>query len=109
MVSRLLTEIIYDKKPFILRGNAIFAMRSFDETGKKFLADYLGQDYAEKLPLLRERLAVFFGKASSCENPVSIRLNDRDKFLAAFQEKYPPPDLSKPPENEEDDKSGQEK
>lgn len=82
-------------KTILNQCNTIFAMRSFDETGKKFLADYLGQDYAEKLPLLRERHAVFFGKASSCENPVSIRLNDRPDFLIAFREQHPPPDLKK--------------
>ena len=52
------------------------------------------REYAEKLSLLQERHAVFFGKASSCENPVMIRLNDRDKFIEAFREEHPPPDLT---------------
>jgi hypothetical protein len=89
-------------KTILNQCNTIFAMRSFDETGQKFLADYIGKDYAEKLSLLQERHAVFFGKASSCENPVLIRLNDRDKFIQTFREIHPPPDLSEPPESEED-------
>jgi len=59
-------------KTILNQCNTIFAMRSFDQTGKDFLSDYMGKEYAEKLSLLRERHAVFFGKASSCENPVMI-------------------------------------
>ena len=65
-------------------------MRTFDDTGKDFLSNYIGSDYAEILPSLQERHAVFFGKASSCDNPVLIRLNDRDVFKQIFREKYPP-------------------
>ena len=93
-------------KTILNQCNTIFAMRSFDETGKKFLADYLGQDYAEKLPLLRERHAIFFGKASSCENPVSIRLNDRDDFRKVFREQHPPPDLAEESAGEENGNDG---
>jgi hypothetical protein len=79
-------------KTILNQCNTIFAMRSFDETGKTFLSDYIGKEYAEKMSLLCERHAVFFGKASSCENPVLIRLNDRDThFLPVFRKKYPPP------------------
>ena len=39
------------------------------------------------------------GKASSCENPVLIRLNDRDKLGNHSRAKYPPPEL--PVVNEE--------
>lgn len=39
-----------------------------------------------------ERHAVVFGKASSCENPVLVRLNDRDDFLEVFREQHPPPE-----------------
>ena len=95
-------------KTILNQCNTIFAMRSFDKTGKDFLSDYMGKEYAEKLSLLQERHAVFFGKASSCENPVMIRLNDRDKFLAAFREKHPPPDLTEPPESKEDTDPGKE-
>ena len=81
-------------KTILNQCNTIFAMRSFDQTGKDFLSDYIGKEYAEKLSLLQERHAVFFGKASSCENPVMIRLNDRDKFIEAFRRENPLPDLS---------------
>ncbi|MCF8307953.1 MAG: DUF87 domain-containing protein [Bacteroidales bacterium] len=79
-------------KSILNQCNSIFAMRIFDDTGINFISNYIGNDYAEKLPSLRERQAVFYGKSSSCENPVLIRLNDRYKFLEAFREKYPPPE-----------------
>lgn len=77
-------------KTILNQCNTIFAMRTFDDTGKDFLSNYIGSDYAEILPSLQERHAVFFGKASSCDNPVLIRLNDRDVFKQIFREKYPP-------------------
>ena len=60
-------------------------MRTFDDTGKEFLGNYIGSEYARVLPSLKERHAVFFGKASSCDDPVLIRLNDRDRFIEAFR------------------------
>ena len=75
-------------------------MRSFDETGKGFLSDYISKDYADKLSLLRERHAVFFGKASSCENPVLIRLNDRKDFLEVFRQQHPLQDLNEKSDGE---------
>lgn len=62
-------------KTILNQCNTIFAMRTFDETGKEFLANYVGRDYAGALSSIPERHAVYFGKASSCENPVLIRLN----------------------------------
>jgi hypothetical protein len=38
---------------------------------------------------IRERYAVFFGRASSCENPVMIRFNDRQDFLRLFRPAEP--------------------
>ena len=32
---------------------------------------------------------VFFGKASSCENPVLMKVNERDDFIARFRTKHP--------------------
>jgi len=81
-------------KTILNQCNTIFAMRTFDETGKTFMANYLGSDYANALPSLSERQAVFFGKASSCENPILIRLNDRSKFLQVFRTENPPPSLA---------------
>jgi uncharacterized protein len=72
-------------KTILNQCNTVFAMRTFDETGKEFLANYLGRDYANVLPSLEERHAVFFGRASACETPVLIRLNDRADFIRVFR------------------------
>jgi hypothetical protein len=66
-------------------------MRTFDETGKEFLANYLGKAYADALPNLEERQAVFFGRGSNCENPILIRLNERAEFKRVFRDAHPPP------------------
>jgi hypothetical protein len=84
-------------KTILNQCNTIFAMRTFDDTGKEFLSNYVGKDYAETLSSLPERQAVFFGRASSCENPVLIRLNDRDTFRQAFRTKFPPPRMQAAP------------
>jgi len=81
-------------KTILNQCNTIFAMRTFDDTGKSFIANYIGSEYAEKLSTLQARQAVFYGKASSCNNPVLLRLNDRDKFIAIFRDKYPTPSLT---------------
>ncbi len=80
-------------KTILNQCNTVFAMRTFDETGKEFLANYIGKDYAASLSSISERHAVFFGKASSCENPILIRLNDREEFRQAFRAENPPPAL----------------
>jgi len=72
-------------KTILNQCNTVFAMRTFDDTGKEFLSNYLGSEYASKLPSLKERQAVFFGRASSCENPVIIRLNDQGDFRRIFR------------------------
>jgi len=77
-------------KTILNQCNTIFAMRTFDDTGKDFLGNYIGSDYAAVLPSLQPRHAVVFGKASSCENPVLIRLNDQDAFRARFRPDNPP-------------------
>ena len=68
-------------------------MRIFDDTGKGFLSNYIGQDYTNILSSLQARHAVFFGKASTSENPVLLRLNDRDDFTKTFRQAHPPPEL----------------
>jgi hypothetical protein len=50
-------------------------------------------DHGSLLPSLESRHAVLFGKASSCENPVLLRLNDRDAFVAVFRAQNPPDPL----------------
>jgi uncharacterized protein len=78
-------------KTILNQCNTVFAMRTFDGIGKEFLANYIGKDYAGSLSSLSERHAVLFGKASSCENPILIRLNDREEFRQAFRSENPPP------------------
>jgi hypothetical protein len=72
-------------------------MRTFDETGKDFLSNYIGLKYATKLSTLQERQAVVFGRASSCENPVMIRLNDQKDFHRVFRVKDHLPGLAQNP------------
>lgn len=82
-------------KTILNQCNTIFAMRTFDDTGKEFLGNYIGSEYAAVLPSLQPRHAIVFGKASSCENPVLVRLNDqgdfRDRFRAVNEPKKPQP------------------
>lgn len=78
-------------KTILNQCNTVFAMRTFDDTGKEFLANYLGRSYADSLHNLQARHAVFFGKASSCENPVLLRLNDREDFTVGFRAQHPIP------------------
>lgn len=90
-------------KTILNQCNTVFAMRTFDQTGKEFLANYIGSEYAEALSSIPERHAVFFGKASSCENPVLIRLNDQAEFRRVFRASHPPaplPEFHPPTENE---------
>lgn len=80
-------------KTILNQCNTVFAMRTFDETGKEFLANYIGKEYAASLSSISERHAVLFGKASSCENPILIRLNDREEFRQVFRAENPPPQI----------------
>jgi hypothetical protein len=77
-------------KTILNQCNSVFAMRTFDDTGKEFLANYLGRSYADVLPNLSERHAIFFGRASQCENPVLMRANERAAFVQAFRAAHPP-------------------
>jgi DNA helicase HerA-like ATPase len=88
-------------KTILNQCNTVFAMRTFDDTGKEFLSNYIGSEYAGILTSLQERQAVFFGKASSCENPVLIRLNDQGDFREQFRKAFPPPALVPIPQLEE--------
>ena len=64
-------------------------MRMFDDTGREFLSNYVGADYANALSSLPERHAVFFGRGQLCQNPLLVKLNDRDDFRAVFRAKFP--------------------
>jgi uncharacterized protein len=83
-------------KTILNQCNTIFAMRTFDETGKEFLSNYIGRDYTDTLSSVPERHAVVFGKASSCENPVLIRLNDTEEFRSGFRAVHSPPQPEPP-------------
>jgi hypothetical protein len=77
-------------KTILNQCNSIFAMRTFDDTGKAFLANYIGSEYSSKLSSLQARHAVYYGKSSSCENPVLLKLNDRQDFVKVFREIHKP-------------------
>lgn len=72
-------------KTVLNQCNTVFALRTFDATGMEFLSNYIGEDYAGVLSTLEDRHAIVFGRASSCKQPVLVRINDHDDFLAAFQ------------------------
>ena len=84
-------------KTILNQCNTILAMRTFDDTGKDFLSNYIGADYAGVLPSLGPRHAVVFGKASSCENPVLVRQNDRDDFLNVLRADHAPAQVGPAP------------
>ncbi len=73
-------------KTILNQCNTVFALRVFDATGMEFLKNYIGEDYAAVLSTLDDRHAVVFGRASSCRNPVLVRLNDRPDFLKLFRQ-----------------------
>jgi len=77
-------------KSILNQCNTVFGLRVFDATGMEFLKNYIGEDYAGVLSTLEDRHAVVFGRASSCRDPVLIRLNDRVDFTRVFRE--PPPE-----------------
>ena len=83
-------------KTILNQCNTIFAMRTFDDTGKDFLSNYIGRDYAESLSSVKERHAVFFGRGSSCENPVLMKVNDRAEFVKSYREIHHPPIFTQP-------------
>jgi hypothetical protein len=56
-------------------------MRVFDDTGKQFLENYIGSEYANTLPTLEERHAIAMGKALKLKQPVIVRLNDREGVI----------------------------
>jgi len=84
-------------KTILNQCNTIFAMRTFDDTGKDFIGNYIGRDYAQSLSSVKERHAVFFGRGSSCENPVLMKVNDRDEFRKIYRTTHRPP-VFPPPE-----------
>ena len=68
-------------KSILNQCNTIFAMRVFDDTGKQFLENYIGSDYANTLPTLEERHAIVTGKAMKLKQPIIISLNDMESVI----------------------------
>lgn len=69
-------------KSILNQCNTIFALRVFDDTGKSFLENYIGKDYADTLPTLEERHAIAIGKGLRLKQPVIMELNDRAQFVS---------------------------
>lgn len=70
-------------KSILNQCNTIFALRVFDDTGKHFLENYIGTDYADTLPTLEDRHAIAIGKGLMLKQPVIIQLNDRALIVQA--------------------------
>lgn len=77
-------------KSILNQCNTVFGLRVYDATGMDFLKNYFGEDFSGVLSTLEDRHAVVFGRASSCRDPVLVRLNDRDQFLHLFRPPTPP-------------------
>jgi hypothetical protein len=68
-------------KSILNQCNTIFALRIFDDTGKQFLENYIGSDYANVLPTLEERHCIAVGKALKLKQPIILRLNDMENII----------------------------
>lgn len=68
-------------KSILNQCNTIFALRVFDDTGKGFLGNYIGEDYANTLATLEERSAIAIGKGLKLKQPVIIQLNDKKYII----------------------------
>jgi len=73
-------------KSILNQCNTIVGMRIYDATGMGFLENYIGSSHARLLATLPERHAVVFGRASSCNAPIILRLNDASAFNSGFWE-----------------------
>jgi hypothetical protein len=88
-------------------------MRIYDATGMGFLQNYVGPAHAALLATLGDRTAVVFGRASSCNSPIILRLNNAEDFREAFWENcvvavpVTEPSLFEEPEQEEPEQNGQ--
>ena len=67
-------------KSILNQCNTIVGMRIYNATGMGFLENYIGSAHARLLATLPERHAVVFGRASSCNAPIILRLNDASAF-----------------------------
>lgn len=72
-------------KSILNQCNTVFALRVFDATGMEFLSNYIGADYTSVLSGLEDRYAVAFGRGVSSQDPIIVKLNERDAFIRAFR------------------------
>lgn len=68
-------------KSILNQCNTIFALRVFDDTGKKFLENYIGSNYSNLLSTLEERCAIVIGRALKLKQPVIVELNDKKNII----------------------------
>jgi len=71
-------------KSILNQCNTVFALRVFDDTGKDFLSNYIGRDYADTLATLEERHAIAIGKGLKLKQPVIIQLNQKENLLSTW-------------------------
>ena len=71
-------------KSILNQCNTIFGLRIYDATGMGFLENYIGPTHARLLASLKDRSAIVFGRASSCNAPLIIDLNDAAAFASGF-------------------------
>lgn len=88
-------------KSILNQCNTIFGLRIYDATGMGFLENYIGPSHARLLAALPDRQAVVFGRASSCNAPIVIGLNDAEQVKARLWE----PALSEIPKTNSPDDS----
>jgi uncharacterized protein len=63
-------------KSILNQCNTVFALRIYDDTGKTFLENYIGNYYSSILSTLEERHALVIGRGLALKQPVIIQLND---------------------------------
>jgi hypothetical protein len=89
-------------KSILNQCNTIFGLRIYDATGMGFLENYVGPAHSRLLASLPDRHAVVFGRASSCNAPIILELNDSAAFgehlWARHKDQVPP--TEPPPEDE---------
>lgn len=70
-----------NSKSILNQCNTIFALRIFDDTGKQFLENYIGLDYANVLPTLEEKHCIAVGKAMRLKQPIILKLNNTEDVI----------------------------
>jgi hypothetical protein len=65
-------------KTVLNQCNSIIAFNAFDDTGMKFLENYLGEDMVRVIPNLKDYQAVTAGKAFKSKRPLIVQIPIRD-------------------------------